>query len=190
MESQRNRVTASGMLPVITLLVVALVGRLVPHPPNFSPLGAIALFGAAVLSSRWLAILIPFTALYLSDLVLNNVVYAEYQESFTWGISGATYLGFAAIIGLGFLALRGKAPKPGRLFFTALSASVVFYLITNFFSWYLDPFNLYANNFTGLLASYVAALPFFFNSVAGDLVFVGVLFGAYQWFARKRTVTA
>lgn len=141
-------------------------------------------------SSRWLAVLIPFTALYLSDLVLNNVVYAAYQESFTWAISAATYLGFAAIIGLGFLALRNRKLAPGRLALTAISGSLLFFLITNFFSWYLDPFNLYPDNVAGLGASYLAALPFFFNSLLGDLFFVGVLFSAYQWYTRQQGVLA
>lgn len=188
MQSDQPRSTHNTFLPILLLLAVALIGRLVPHPPNFTPLGAIALFGAAVFNSRWLAILLPFTVLYISDLVLNNLVYAEHFEGFAWSISLSTYLGFAVIIGLGFLLLRNQKIAPGRLALAAVGGSLLFYLITNFFSWYIDPFNLYPDNIAGLGASYLAALPFFFNSLLGNLFFVGVLFGAYQWYTNRAGV--
>lgn len=190
MPTNNTSSSPKALLPVLFLFAVAFMGRLLPHPPNFTPMGGIALFGAAVLSSRWLAVAIPFLALYLSDLILNNVVYAEYFEGFSWGISFSVYLGFAAMIALGFLALRGRELKSGRLAITAISASLLFYLITNFFSWFIDPFNLYADNATGLAASYIAALPFLFNSLLGDLFFVGVLFSAYAWYRNRQQVIA
>lgn len=181
-----RKVNAPGII-LVTILLVA-VSRLVPHPPNFSPLGAMALFGAVTLSSRWLAIAAPLLALYLSDLVLNNIVYAQYQESFTWAISAATYLGFLAVIGLGFLALRGKGFNAARIAGVTVTGSLLFYVITNFFSWYLDPFNLYADGPVGLLTSYTAALPFLGNSLLGDCFFSFVLFGGYSWYTSRERV--
>lgn len=180
----------SSYLPVFLLLGVALLGRLLPHPPNFTPLGAIALFGAAVLGHRFLAVLLPFAALYLSDLVLNNTLYAAYHEGFFWGVNWSVYLGFAVIIGLGFLALRGRELAPKRLAVTAIGASGLFFLITNFFAWYVDPLQLYPDNAAGLVASYVAALPFLFNSLLGDLFFCGILFSAYNWYVSRQGVIA
>lgn len=184
---QTDRNTKVSRIILVTILLAA-ISRLVPHPPNFSPLGAMALFGAATLSSRWLAVAAPFLALYLSDLVLNNVVYAEYQETFTWAVSAATYLGFLAVIGLGFLALRGKGFNAARIAGVTIVGSVLFYAITNFFAWYIDPFSVYADGPMGLVASYVAALPFLGNSLLGDCFFSFVLFGGYSWYTSRKQV--
>lgn len=178
--------TQSRVLPIVVLLLVAAASRLLPHPPNFTPLGAMALLGSVTLGSMALAVLLPLLALYISDLVLNNVVYAAYQESFTWGISVSTYLGFLAVVALGWLLLRGRGLKAGRIFGVTLLGSLAFYLITNFFSWWIDPFGMYADGPAGLLASYVAAIPFFFNSLAGDLFFSGLLFTAYGYWQSRQ----
>lgn len=176
-------------LPVFLLFAAGFAGRLLPHPPNFTPLGGIALFGAAVLGRRWLALLLPFAVLYASDLVINNVVYAEYYPTFTWSIHWPVYLGFALVVGLGFWQLRDRKAGPRRLALTAIGGSTLFYLLTNYFSWYYDPTNLYADGPAGLLASYVAALPFFFNSLLGDLFFTGVLFGGYGYYRSVHPAT-
>lgn len=186
MSQTDRKINTSGII-LVTILIAA-ASRLVPHPPNFSPLGAMALFGAATLSSRWIAVAAPLLALYLSDLVLNNVVYAEYQESFTWAVSSATYLGFLAVIGLGFLALRGKGFNASRIAGVTIVGSLLFYVITNFFAWYIDPFNMYADGPAGLLTSYVAAVPFLGNSLLGDCFFSFVLFGGYSWYTSRKTV--
>lgn len=178
--------TASGII-LVTILIAA-ASRLIPHPPNFTPLGAMALFGAATLSSRWIAVAAPLIALYLSDLVINNVMYAEYQETFTWAVSAATYLGFLAVVGLGFLALRGKGFNASRIAGVTIMGSLVFYAITNFFAWYIDPFGLYADGFAGLLTSYAAAIPFLANSLLGDCFFSFALFGGYSWYTSREKV--
>ncbi|MEM9836894.1 MAG: DUF6580 family putative transport protein [Bacteroidota bacterium] len=185
MNQKRTSIAVIG-----TFIFVAAASRLVPHPPNFTPLGAMALFGTVTLASRWLAILLPFIALYISDLVINNVLYAEYHESFTWGFSTSTYLGFLAVIGLGLFALRGKGFNASRIAGVTIVGTVVFYLITNFFSWYVDPFNMYADNAAGLLASYTAAIPFFLNSLMGDCFFTFVLFGGYAFYQSRQGAVA
>ena len=67
-----------------TFVLLAALTRLLPHPPNFTPIGSMALFGAAYFSRKYLAFLVPILAFWVSDLVLNNVVYAAYFESFSW----------------------------------------------------------------------------------------------------------
>ncbi|SVB25226.1 uncharacterized protein METZ01_LOCUS178080, partial [marine metagenome] len=64
------------------LLILAAFSRLIPHPPNFTALGAMALFGGAYVSSRTLAIILPLGALWVSDLILNNLVYTEFYQGF------------------------------------------------------------------------------------------------------------
>lgn len=172
-----NKITNKLALPVV-LVAFAVLSRILPHPPNFTAIGAIALFGAAQLKSNWKAIAIPFFALFLSDLFINNVVYANYYDHFTWQISPFVYIAFALILALGFLGLRGNV-KTGIIIGSSLIASVIFFLFTNAMSWQLDP--MYTKDFSGLITSYVAGIPFFFNTVAGDLFYCGVLFGSYAW---------
>ena len=166
---------------IIALMVlVAAMSRLLPHPPNVTAVGATALFGAAYFAKKYWAFLIPFLALWISDLVLNNVVYGAFTEGFTMFSSYMiwTYSAFGLIILLGSSVL--KKVKPLNLLGASLGASTIFFLLTNFGTWYANFGDIYANNFTGLMAAYAAGLPYFLNTIVGDLFYVGVLFGAFE----------
>ncbi|MEM6396171.1 MAG: DUF6580 family putative transport protein [Bacteroidota bacterium] len=169
------------MLSAMVLLAAA--SRLLPHPPNFTPLAAMALFGATYFRKSWLAWLVPFAALYLSDLVLNNVVYAEAGTGFSFGVYWVVYLAFGLIVLLGFAALRRKKLNVIRLLGVGIGATLLFFLVTNFWSWYTDPFDMYPNDISGLLLSYEMGLPFLRNSFLGNLVFGAVLFGGAYYFS-------
>src|SRR5690554_7475691 len=82
MEEKKKIKWRFGVLMLI--VVLAAFSRLIPHPPNFTPIGAMALFGAAWFTNRFQALLLPLLALWLSDLALNNLIYAGYYEGFTW----------------------------------------------------------------------------------------------------------
>lgn len=173
-----------GIISIIVL--VAALSRLLPHPYNFTPIGAMGLFGAAHLSRKYLAFLVPFLAMWISDLLLNNLIYARlypdfYGESFVWMGNLWVYGSFAAIVGLGFLLLRQV--KVSNLLAASLLASVLFFAITNFGVWLADP--KYPTTAAGLLAAYGAGIPFFWNTLLGDLFYVGVLFGTYEWVQRR-----
>lgn len=164
---------------VALMIVFAALSRLLPHPPNFTPIGGMALFGAAYFSRKYLAFLIPLAALLISDLVLNNIVYPRmfpeyYDGTFAWGVSPWIYGSFILITLLGFGLL--KQIKLPRLVGTSLLASSLFFLVTNFGVW---ASGVYPKTLDGLMACYAAGVPFFWNTLAGDLFYVGVLFGAY-----------
>jgi hypothetical protein len=170
------------------MIIAAALSRLLPHPYNFTPIGAIGLFGAAHFSRRYLSYLIPFAALWLSDLLLNNLVYARmypefYGEGFVWFSAASlwVYLGFALIILLGSALLRQV--KISNLLTSSLLASLIFFLVTNFGVWFASPFA--PKTVAGLLAAYTAGIPFFWNTLAGDLFYVAVLFGAFEWAQRR-----
>jgi len=164
---------------LIVVILIAAMSRLIPHPYNFTPIGGMALFGAAYFSRRWVAVAVPFVAMWLSDLVLNNVVYKAYypSESFVWWGSAWVYAAFAAIAILGFLVLTRI--RPGRILVASLSASVLFFLITNFSVWLGS--TVYPQTIAGLGACYAAGLPFFGNTLAGDLFYSALLFGVFEW---------
>lgn len=172
---------------LIVLIFAAAMSRLLPHPYNFTPIGAMGLFGAAYFSKRWLAFAVPFAAMWVSDLILDNIVYAQYYEGFQWFGHVWVYLSFALIVLLGFALLRKV--KISNLLLASLSASALFYLVTNFGVWLHSP--LYPQNIAGLLGCYTAGLPFMsmelapplgflLNGVLGDLFYTGALFGVYE----------
>lgn len=166
----------------IALVFAAALTRLLPHPDNFTPIGAMALFGAAYFSRNTLTLTIPFISLFLSDLILNNVIYSQYYTGFTLITSWWIYGGFALVMLAGWLLLRNNV-SPGRVIVASLTASLLFFLVTNFSVWQSGM--MYPRTGAGLMACYAAGLPFLKNTVMGDLFFSGVLFGTYEWIGRR-----
>lgn len=169
---------------VITLLILlAALSRLIPHPANFAPIGGMALFGAAYYSRRVWAFVIPIVSMWISDLILNNVVYAQYFDNFVWFYSGAwfTYGAFILMVLMGIFTLRKM--KIPNLLLSALGASIIFFLVSNFGVWFSG--SMYPGNFAGLTACYAAGIPFFKNTVMGDLFYTTLLFGAFQLSAHR-----
>ena len=151
---------------VLTLIILgAAFTRLIPHYPNFTAIGAVALFGGAYYSKKWLSFLVPLTALFLTDLIIG--LYSQ-----MWIV----YLSFVLIVLIGW-TLQG-IKKPGKVILASISASVSFFIITNFAMWYGS--SLYPQNFTGIMESYTAAIPFFSYTLLGDLFYVGIMFGAFE----------
>lgn len=173
----------------LALIVIAAATRLLPHPPNFTPIAAMGLFGAAYLNKRWMAIIVPFAALFISDLVLNNGIYNQgsFDGKFVWMTSPWIYIAFIAVIGFGGWIFRNGI-NPGRVLAASLGGSLIFFLISNFWSWYA--YEMYPKNAGGLLTCYVAGLPFFINTLLGDLMFSALLFGIYTWVSRRYPVFA
>src|ERR1700722_3314745 len=154
------------------MILAAALSRLIPHPPNLTSIAAVALFGGAYFSDRRMAYLVPLTALLLSDLVLG----------FYRGMP-VVYCTFAFIVWIGqYLQTNRSAP---RILGAALTSSVLFFLTTNLDVWALG--SMYPRTFDGLLACYVAAIPFFCNTVQGDLLFTAVLFGGFRLLERHFT---
>lgn len=165
---------------VITVMILlAALSRLLPHPPNFAPIGGMALFGAAYYTRKAWAYLIPIAAMWLSDLILNNLVYAQYFDGFVWLTPTwmFTFGSFALIVLMGTFTLR-KVRVP-QLLFSALGASTIFFAVSNFGVWLTS--GMYPHTWAGLSACYAAAIPFFQNTVLGDLVYSATLFGLFEW---------
>ncbi len=158
------------LITLSIIIIAAAMSRLLPHPANVTPVAALALFAGAHFDNRKLAFVVPLAAMLLSDLFLP-----AYPGMWV------TYLAFAATVCIGF-ALRGHV-KPVPVIAGSLAASVVFFLVTNFALW--PEFNLYPKTLEGVIESYTAALPFFRNSLLGDLFYTTVLFGGFALAGRK-----
>jgi hypothetical protein len=161
---------------IVGFILFAALFRIVPHPWNISPLGAMALFGGAKFRGRAAALLFPLGALLLSDWTLG----------FYSGI-WAVYLGYAAIVVVGrFIQKRQNVCGIG---FGALASSSIFYLITNFGPWL--PECHYPKTLQGIIQGYIAGIPFYRNTLVGDLFYSAVLFGGFalleKWVPAIRT---
>lgn len=161
---------------LVTLILIAALSRVLPHPYNFTPLAAISLFGSAHFARTWQALLIPLASTWLSDLFINNVVY--HSNNFVWFYQGfywqyATY--FLTVL-LGLLLLR--KPTVVRVIGSGVVAACLFFAISNFGVWLGSP--MYPQDLRGLLTCYVAGIPFFGGTVLGNLFYCGALFGLFQ----------
>ena len=163
------------MLALI-LMIFGILFRIIPHAPNFTPVAAIALFGAVLLPNRRLALIMPLALIIISDLFigLHDIVI------FTWGS-----IVLISLIGLG---LR-KSRKTTTVLFGSLASAVAFYLVTNFGVW---ASGWYPPTPQGLIQCYVAGIPFFRNFLAGTLIYSAAFFGTYALAARavRRTSLA
>ncbi len=158
-------------LILFVIIVLAVLSRFLPFPPNFAPVAALALFGGAVFKDRRLAFLLPLAVMLISDLFLglhSTLLFV--------------YTSFGLIVFIGMWA--GKNLNPLRLTGAALSGSVLFFVVTNFGVWLTSPF--YPLNPAGLIACYTAAIPFFHYTALGDLFYTAVIFGSYE--IARRTV--
>lgn len=157
--------TKLGKPSVLILTIASVIGRLVPHPANFTPLGGTALFGGAKLERPW-NYLAPLFILFVTDLII--------------GLHGTmlyVYASFMISVWLGEQFLRNR-PSTLRVASVSLAGSVIFFLISNFGVWVEGI--LYPKTWQGLIECYVAAVPFFRNTIAGDLIFGVGFFALYQ----------
>lgn len=174
-------VFAPGPLALTALIVLAALSRLLPHPPNFSPVEAIALFGGAYFASRHWALMVPLLAMLLSDLALG-AVHGDGYASYLGGTSfWSVYLCIALSTVMGF-GLRGRV-SGGRVLGYSLAGSVLFFVVTNFTAWLGSP--AYPQDAAGLAAAYVAGIPFFKWTVLGTLAYAAVLFGGFALLRRR-----
>lgn len=148
-------------------IIAAVILRLIPHLPNFAPIAAMALFGGVYLNNKY-ALIIPLVALFISDIFIG----------FYSPIIMISVYGSFLFIGLMGLWLKNNKTLSNTLGVT-LIGSVGFFLITNFAMWAV-PISLYPHNLQGLLESYTMGLPFFRNTLLGDLFYVGAMFGLME----------
>ena len=154
---------------IIGMIVFAALTRLLPHPPNATAVGAIALFAGAQLADRRLAFLVPLVALFLTDLVL--------------GLHQGMAFVYACVAAMVLVGQRlGDRASVVKLAGASMAGSVLFFVVTNFGVFLFD--GLYDKSLAGLVECYVMAIPFFQNGLLGDLFFTGALFGGFELLRR------
>lgn len=166
MTRHSERLTIGVTVALILLGAVLRIFRhdgLLPLPPNVAPVTALALLSAAYLPRRW-GWMVPLGIMIGSDLIIGT---------YTWQVMMSVYLSFAAGFGVGFWLRRRVSAS--RLLAASLIASSLFFLVTNAAVWAFQ--TMYPHTLAGLGQAYVAGMPFFRNTLVGDLGYSGIFFG-------------
>lgn len=164
------------------LILAAAISRVIPHPFNFTPITAVALFAGAKFSDKRWSIIIPVAAMFLSDVLLSLMNHYPLFHNTIFFVYGS----FLLIIILGW-NLQSKKLQPVKIGLFTLLSSVLFFVITNIGVWIFG--EMYTLDRAGFIKCFAMALPFFKYTLMGDAFFVTVLFGVYE-FASKRISTS
>ena len=156
-------------LLIASIIFLVSFTRILPHPPNFTPVLALAIFGGAYLPNKITALLIPIIIMFLSDLII--------------GFHSHLYAVYASIILLSFLGNIIKIKNIKNFAITGISGSLLFFIITNFSVWLSG--GLYPLTFDGLIQCYVMAIPFFHNTLISTLLFLTILFFGFNFAGTK-----
>lgn len=156
----------SKILLVVLVVLLAAASRLVKHPFNFTPVAAMAIFAGAYLKD-WRGLFIPLLAMLASDFIIGF---------YDWPVMASVYAGIAFAFGLGYLI--SARIKWYSVLGASLASSIAFFMVTNFSVWAF--FNWYPHTWSGFLECYSLALPFFRNTLMGDIIYTGLLFGSYE----------
>jgi len=161
--SQKENLLYRTLLPLV-LIGLAAALRIAPHPWNFTPVGAMALFSGAVLKDRRLAFLFPLLALFAGDVFIgfHKLIFI-------------VYVSFLINVAIG-LWLRDRRTV-ARISLATLLGAIQFFLVTNFAVWQF--LGGYPHNSSGLLTCYIAGIPLFWNTLGGDALYATLLFGGY-----------
>jgi len=159
----------SRNLFLAAFILLAVLSRLIPHPPNLTPITAIALFSGAYFAQKKFAFLLPLLLMVFTDAFVGF-----HQHVLV------IYFAFFLIVLVGFWLKSHRSPL--KIAGATLFSSVLFFVTTNFGVWSLG--TMYPNTWQGLVTCYVAAIPFFQNMLMGDILYVSVLFGGFSLLER------
>jgi hypothetical protein len=161
---------------IYLIIAVAIAARFIPGAVNFSPVYAGLLFSGAYLKRRD-SIWFPVSLLAASDLLVNSLLY---HTSFQW-MQTINWIAFAAIVMVGWWLQKRVSVR--NVLVASVAGPSVFFLISNFAVWLGG--GLYPPTLGGLAACYIAAIPFYGNSLISAVLFSGILFGAYEYYLRR-----
>jgi hypothetical protein len=187
MSTKEHKLNSGFTYLVILAVLIALgvAGRLLPHPPNFTPMAAIALFAGFIFMKRYMAVVAVVAAMLLTDYFAFGYLSPDWFASKSMIV---VYL--ALLFPIVFRGFLQKKLGVLRIAGAALVSSTVFFVATNFAVWAFSP--MYEKTFAGLVLCYTMAIPFFQHTIAGDMMWSGVIFGSYfalRHFSKLRVLT-
>ena len=164
--------TALGMFALIAFLVAS---RVIPHPPNFTPVLAVAIFAPYFFRELAVAVALPLASMVLADLIIGMHSYMLW----VYGVVAASTL-------ISYI-LRYTGSHLFRVGALTLGSCLMFFLVTNFGVWLSSGF--YPKSTEGLIACYVAALPFFGNTLVSTVAFSGLFYGLMRMAGQQDRIT-
>jgi hypothetical protein len=162
-EQQKQTLILRGAV-LATMVLLAAMLRIVPHPWNLTPIGAIALFSGAMFRNRWMAFALPLASLFVGD------VFVGFHK-----LMLVVYASFAISVAIG--RRLGDGRSVARIGGAVFVGAAQFFVVTNFAMWAIGGF--YPRTTEGLVNCFVAGVPFFWNTLAGDALYAGTLFGGF-----------
>ena len=187
MSTQEHKLNSGFTYLVILAVLIALgvAGRLLPHPPNFTPMAAIALFAGFIFMKKYMAVVAVVAVMLLTDYFAFGYLSPDWFASKSMMV---VYL--ALLFPIVFRGFLQKKLGVLRIAGAALASSTVFFVATNLAVWAFSP--MYEKTFAGLVLCYTMAIPFFQNTIAGDMMWSGIIFGSYfalRHFSKLRVLT-
>jgi hypothetical protein len=191
MSNQKNIVL------LLIIFVVAGATRFLPindwlsvvsnHPiPNFTAIGAIAFMGGALIKNKWLRFVLPLSLLFVTDIIMNAFIYPEYSTGLFYDGMLWVYIPFVLSIVLGRVIL--KEQSPGKVVFAGFVSGIVFFLLSNFGVWMSG--TMYPKTGAGLMEAYYMGLPFFRNTLMGNMVYGLLIYFAFTLASKRITKQA
>ena len=185
----KSTIFTPRFLFITIAILLAAISRVLPHPFNFTPIAAMALFGGACFADKRLAFIVPLLAMVLSDLILELISGIGWHNTILYVYSSFILITFIGIY------IRNNA-RTGTIILASLISSILFFLITNGGVWATGGFQF---GLGGLVTTLLRGIPFynnelfgsfFFNTIAGDLFYCGILFGSFYFAKTKFPVLA
>ena len=165
------------------IMILAGMCRLLVHIPNFTPIGAMALFGGAYFSDKWKAYLMPLMSLFLSDMIIQGIFYqGKYgfplYEGWYW-----VYGTFALIVFFGQWII--KKVNVGNVLLASITASLAHWIITDFWVWNSGCNAMYTKDWNGFVLCYTMAIPYLQGFLMATLAYSGLFFGIFEIAQRR-----
>ena len=149
---------------IITFLFISVIlalGRIIPHPPNFTPILATAIYTPYMVNDKWIAVLIPLSAMFIADIIIG------FHPYMLW-VYGA--IGLSTLISSWSMRFNKKYIQLGVM---AILSSILFFIITNFAVWAI--WDYYPKTIDGLIICYIKAIPFFQNTLLGTIIYTAII---------------
>lgn len=173
---------------VAGVLRITAAGHITPFS-NFSPVGAMALFGGAYFADKWKSYLFPLLTLFLGDVIMSQTIYKAYATGIMYEGWYWTYLGFAAMVLIGQVMI--KKVKITNIVFASVGAAIVFWLLADFGT-FMSHHNIdmttglpFTRDVQGLVKCYIQGLPLVKNTILSNLVYSGIFFGLFELMQNK-----
>lgn len=170
-----NKQNTPAMILAVLLILAAAISRVVMYPNNFSPVIGMAIFAGAVIKDKRLAFILPLASMLLADVLFE--VFKIAPGFWGWG----QLLGYGILALITIIAFNLKKIHVSNVIGYSIVSSVIFFILSNLSFFLIDNpiYHTYTQDPSGFLQCYIQALPFFRTSIIADLVYSGVLFGAY-----------